>query len=178
MKKAIILAILLSIILSACSSVYEIHGLHNFNINDCNMGLTKNLLPNESFLVDYPYSNGDYHFYENKLQPKTLMILQYDSDIYDGAKEHCLRSFVLIGGNCHEFGEYCFVENNTYWESNGKDSRYPEWFNMFGYNDETQTLFFLGYYVDRISDEDRILATTDFQGFLTKHFGEYYDFSQ
>lgn len=169
--------IIFAIALCSCSSTIELDGLDNFSIYDCKVELTVYLLPSETFLSDYTYSQGDYYFYEYKMHPKAFIYLQYDLEEYTQAKAYCFSRFALVEDNRHEFGGYCFIENNTYHDSKNESSWYPKWFNMFGYNDETQTLFFLGYYNGSISDEDKALATTDFSGFLIKHFGEYYDFS-
>ena len=177
MKRIICFALIVSVIIQLAACSVNIEGLNNFNIADCPFSLNSKLLPSETFLSDFAYTNGDYHYTDSDVRPKTFVFLQYGPEEYESAKEYCLNTFLLVEGNDCEFDGFYFIENHTYRSSKGEESWYPKWFNLFGYNDENHTLFFVGYYNESISQEEKLLATTDMGAFVVKHFGIYYDFT-
>lgn len=172
--KLIVAFSLIAAVLSGCS--VKIKGLPNFSTADCPASLNQYLLPSETFLSDFPYLDGDYYYFDPDYRPKVIVYAQYTEETYTSAKDYCMEKFVLIENNQHEWGEYCFIENNTCHNRRGEESWYPEWFNMFGYNDTEQTLFFVGFCDNSISEEDRTLLENDFAGFLQKYFGQCYNF--
>ncbi len=52
---------------------------------------------------------------------------------------------------------------------------YPSWFNMFAYNDQKETLVFMGFYC---TDKDYNIAgkVKNWGAFLDEFYGEFFDF--
>ena len=184
MKKlySAILAIFITIVLTACEPPFIREGLDEYSSAICSVGLTQYLYPSEDFISKYAYHTGDFYYYDNPLFSAwgleiAFSYLQYDSLAYDEAKKYCIDSFVLSESNTYMFGEYYFVENITFENFNNTYyADFPEWFNMFGYDDSTKTLFFLGYHNSDPHDDVPQLAATDFPLFLNHVYSQYYDF--
>lgn len=187
MKRLILIIIVLcSIFLCACSEL-EIAGLDNFREETCSVGLTDNLFPNDEFIELFAFEGGDYFFVEDAdiLWGKVTVFsyLYYSPETYSDAKNSCLNSWYFCEDHQYEYGNYYFLEHPSL---RGKDPGeippvqcdYPKSFNMFGYNDETYTLIFLGYYNGNPEDPIKSIAETDFKTFLLENYSRFFDFCE
>jgi hypothetical protein len=94
-----------------------------------------------------------------------------------------MDNFFLSEEHSFTCNEYRFTEHICYQskETSGEwvlASQFPRHFNLFGFNDETHTLFFLGYYNGDPAAEERTLALDDFNSFLDEVYSEYYSFNK
>lgn len=152
----------------------------------------------KDFLTRYPYQDGDFrryckkkfffslwggipHFGVGPTAERSFVWLTYDdAETYRDAKQSRFgqRQRQEVSDSSLDgtvaFG-YTFYINNDFF-ANPLGSQYPYHFTAFGYNDDTQTLVFLGFlgsgkkqtaYVD--------LAKTDFSAFLSHYYGDWYD---
>ncbi len=124
MKKHIILFVILlvvfSIILTGClgTNAYE-EGLENFYKEISSISLNDDLLPSDTFLEDYPYQNGEYYWHLDEKDllagPEvSLIVLTYDQETYQAAKEYCKTNMILSPENSKTYSGYEFIENITY----------------------------------------------------------------
>ena len=176
MKKILIFCLAIIVLAMSCSCApIEIHGINNFNINDSSTGLNVKLLPNDNFLSDYKYIEGNYYFFDKEDWvwgfEKTIVYLSYSSEEYVAAKEYCLNNLDLSKTNEYKYAGYIFIENISMFTDT-----YPKQFNMFGFNDVECTLMFLGYFNGNPNDKTIQLAHTDWGTFLEMNFSEYYTF--
>ena len=79
----------------------------------------------------------------------------------------------------YRIGTYTFIEHLCHKDkdADGKfvvKCQYPEHFNMFSYDDSTNTLLFLGYYNSDPESVSTPLALNDFESFYQTHFSQYY----
>ena len=165
------------LLLSACAPVQK-DGIANYDKNTCSLGLTTNLFPSDEFLNCFEVKKSDYHYWNSDDwtwgYAKVFAYLNYDSATYAQAKEYCLGAFNLSVGDTHIYDEYTFVETTGYTPKNASanwalKSEFPQRFNMFGYHDESNTLFFLGYYNGNPQSEECSLAKRDFGGQYEKN---------
>ena len=176
--------VLIVVLLSACTP-YQKDGIENFSKYTCSVELTANLFPSDDFLQKYSYIQSDYHYIDTEDwvwgYAKAYARLVYEPEAYETAKQYCLDSFVLSEEHTYKNNQYSFSEHLCYKSKNEAgewvlESDFPRHFNMFGYDDETCTLFFIGYYNGDPNSAERKLAQTDFYSFLSKVYGEYYSF--
>ena len=184
-----ILALLILGMVSCSNRPYTISGLDEYHPADSSMGITKHFFPTEdsSFLTLFEYADGDYHYYySGDVHEKAIATLKYDEGVYKVAKQYCIDNMYLSTTNIKEHNGYIFVENLAYAEAydhlkNNKNTEFPKFFTMFGYNDSLNTLVFIGFCAkDAYSDKDDpkdAYAETDFGKFLDIFFSEYYDFN-
>lgn len=183
-KRMVIAALVVFGILLASASAYlltdkSVLGIENFSPADCSLSLTAHLFPDDGFLQEYTYLEGDYSYcYDGGiLQSRATAIawVRYAPDVYQKAKEACVQQFSLCKNHCFTVEGYSFAENLCHIQENelGKweaTCQYPSHFNMFAFNDDDCSLLFLGYYCDDESDEITLLAKSDFEAFLIKAF--------
>lgn len=178
----LLICFLCLLLLSACAPIEE-EGIANYDKNTCSYGLTRFLFPSDEFLDLFEIKKSDYHYWDsNDLvwgYTKVFSYLSYDSETYTQAKEYCLETFHFSVGDTYNYNEYTFMETSDYIIATASDneditSDFPRWFNMFGYHDESNTLFFLGYYNGNPKSEERSLAEHDFGAFLESVYGVYY----
>ena len=176
--------ILIVSVLSACTP-FEIEGIENYNKSTCSVGLTANLFPSDCFLAEFDYVKSKYHYIDKEDwawgYAKVFACLTYDPEVYADAKKYCLDTFLLSEEHSYIYNGYCFAEHICYKSksSSGEwvlESDYPKRFNMFGYHDESCTLFFVGYYNGDPNDAEKKLALSDFPIFIQEVYKEYYDF--
>lgn len=148
-------------------------------------------LPNISFLQDYSYIEGLYYwrqddslrgFFTDELRPSiALLCLKYDENVYIEAKDFMLQEIEPYEDKFFEYGNYVFYENSNFAEERGSKG-FPLWFTMACYNDEKQTLCFLGFYVPGGTTlfDEKYLTDMDnnWEDFIDEFFGEHYDFSE
>ena len=186
----ITLLLAVTICFASCAPITK-EGLGEFSAATSSMGLTAYLLPNDSFLTQFDYIDGNYHYFDNDIHTaealeKCMLWLKYDESQYNMAKEHCITQMALSEKNIKTCGDYVFIENlaltqNSETADSDMDSHFPYFFVMFGYNDTLNELFFIGYrcgkYVYNDIDAPMAeLANTDFGVFLKNVYSEYYDF--
>ena len=167
-----ILCVMLILVLTGCKAL-EINGISNFRENDCHYGLTLNLLPNNcSFLTDYPYEEGDYHYWQNSLlegpvQAKAFVQLMYSEGIYQQAKLACAEKFAFSEEQ-YPYKDLTFYIYNLTEENLSLNDDFPG-VRLFGYNDEQRTLVFIAYLDDNPKHEQ--LSTSNFSDILDDQFG-------
>ena len=168
-----IFLVLCTIILCGCNS-FEIQGLDRFNENDCCFGLNYGLLPEgQDFLSDFLYEDGDYRYKRNnygKAQAKTFVMLQYPEYVYQEVKAVCQNYFVFSDQQYH-YENFVLFGVNVAGGDTTLRTTFPG-FRMFGYNDDTCSVIFVGYLNE--SSEYNQIAPSDFASFFETQFGEYW----
>jgi hypothetical protein len=162
-------------------------GLENFSATTVGSGTRSNIIP-ENFIENYDYEDGNYYFSEQgyidqkKHIEKTLIYIQYDSETYLEAKAHSLENLILAEESIGEYNGYQFFINKTSVKSgltylDGK--HFPKKFLSFAYNDEANTLVFIGFYVvyPEVEADVAELVADNWGAFLEKYYGEWYSFS-
>ena len=137
-----------------------------------------------SFLIDYPYIGGDFHYLTNVNRSNieiSFLYLVYDQDVYPQAKEALLTNSYYSRENRFSYAGFEFYENLLCSSVHYYDGDvFPDRFSMLAYNDEARTIIVL-YYNDYDnygkSSGDNEYIRNDFGGFIEKHYGQYYDFS-
>ena len=181
------LILLSSLFMTSCNSTVNIEGIENFGEADSSVSLTKYLIPNEEFLDEYEYVYGDYYYLEEKPFVEenleiAIMILEYEQDVYEKAKQYCISKLYLSDENVREYAGFTFAENldlpkaYNYLE-NGKNKEFPCFFNMFGYNDEKCTIVSIGFHCGDDWAEEAQNADADFSKFIETFYSEYYNFA-
>lgn len=181
--------IAMCLLLSACKYEVYIEGVENFSVSDSNISLNLCILPSDDFIDKFEYTKGEYYYNDVNEHwlyvancEQSIVILNYEEDIYEQAKTYCLENMVLSEINQFDYKGYTFTENIGLAEAwgdieDGLNTKYPYRFNMFAYDDEQQCLVFMGFYSspDR-KDENVTLAETDWEAFIDIYFSQYYDF--
>lgn len=176
MKKILcnVLLFLLVGFLCGCNS-FEIQGINNFTEYDCCFGLNDRLLPeNRTFLSNYTYDEGSYHYWRNnygQAKAKTFVRLQYSEIIYHQAKSAC-QDYYNFSTTQYNYEDFVFYAINIADGDVRIDFKYPG-LRMLGYNDNTCTLIFIGYLNDNAMDNDNQITTSNFLDFFNDQFGEY-----
>ncbi len=181
---AVLMLILLPFSVVSCAEPIVKNGIDSYTKATCSLGLTSNLFPSEDFPTSFEFEEADYAYYDSGDllwgYAKAFAYFRYSEEEYQKAKEHSLNT-IPLDSKTYEYGGYCFSEYLCYtvkdedgnWIS---QSRFPEIFNMVGYNDEECILIFIGYYNGNPDHPDRAIATTDFGEFLITTYSEYFDF--
>lgn len=160
------------IILCGCNS-FEIQGLERFNENDCCFGLNCGLLPDgQGFLSDFSYENGNYHYQRNnygQAQAKTFVRLQYSESIYQQAKSICQDYFTFTESQ-YIYESFVFFGVNIAGGDLDLRTTFPG-VRMFGYNDDSYSLIFIGYLND--DDINNQITPSNFASFFEDHFERY-----
>ena len=206
MKKFLIVLTILCVVL--CSSCYQdlyADSLDEYTtmIRNSKVGNSATsidnpyyFLPSCTFLVDYPYEEGGYVWREddivrglfttNVFPEIALLALQYDEQTYLSAKQTMLDEIPAYTDQVYMHGGFIFYENaNCTNFINFKEKRnFPQWFTMAGYNDEKNTLMFIGMYSGTLAGpsclEERFLndIENNFSDFIDTYYGQYYDFNE
>ena len=193
MKKILAVVILLTVLalfLTSCYTTIERNSLseyieciteNKYDTGFSSLGLDdpKYLLPNDTFIEDYTYVDGGYYLLEDDpfrsyTQPsRCILWLKYDTNIYEDA-EAVVDGIISRAEKTYSFDTYVFSlhqdlrENQTFT---------PDWFTMVGYNEQSCTLFFLGFHKEDMSiSEVSELMESDFELFLNTFWGDYYNF--
>jgi len=188
MKRILTLSLSILILFSfiGCTKL-EISNLENFRKETCSVSLSEYLFPHNDYLSLFEYGDGDYHYLDTGDiawgYVEAFAYLSYEPEIYEEAKKYCLDHFDLCDNHEYEYDEYRFHEHlchKTKDENGNLDvgCAFPRHFNMFGFHDDSCTLFFLGYYNGDPESTEKELAQTDFGAFLKAVYAEYYDFSK
>lgn len=83
------------------------------------------------------------------------------------------KNIPVYGKNIYKYDGYVFYENENFVEIN-EESYFPGWFTMACYNDENQTLIFIGFH-EGTQDVNTI---DDWKSFIDTYYGKYYDFNK
>ena len=167
MKKCVIclLCFAIALLCIGCGA-YDIafDGYENFSKSHSDFELNHYILPDLEFPDKFPYINIDYCLRENykaayDFTEKSLIVIHYDKETYEQAKEYCLQNMQLLDAEPMEYNDYVFMKNielaikqdryDTY-------ADYPTWFNMFAFNDEENCLVFMGFYAARLVIADHV----------------------
>lgn len=177
MKKILIVCLCLTLFLSSCSYTHKVDGIENFDVNLPEFGVNRGILPNESFISEYPYKNADYHYREDhrnttlNIVEKSLVAFEYEHNDYLKAKEYCVKTMSLTNAEALEYNGYTFLDNQSVL------SDFPQHFNMVAYNDSKCELVFLGIYTDKYpsggTDAEEVKA--NWGEFVEEYFGDIYD---
>ena len=166
MKKIIcvLLVIFVSLGLASCYTDLEENSLEEYidqiNRNKCGYG-SKSIndpelfLPSISFFQEYNYIDGGFYWREDdpmrgtfttNVRPEiALLYLKYEEDIYYEAKQEMLEKIKPYNDKFYLYNNYVFYENSNYIDFSST-RRFPKKFTMACYNDENQTLIFIGLY--------------------------------
>ncbi len=178
--------ILLPFSVVSCAEPIVKSSIDSYTQATCSFGLTSNLFPSEDYITAFEYEEADYAYYDSCDfvwgYAKAFAYFQYSEEEYQKAKDFCLNT-IPLDSKTYEYGGYCFSEYLCYTikDETGEwipQSRFPEHFNMVGYNDEKCILVFIGYYNGDPESAEKSLAQTDFGAFLTTVFSEYFNFDR
>ncbi|MDY3864234.1 MAG: hypothetical protein SOZ51_09055 [Eubacteriales bacterium] len=182
MKRVVLLltAIVITLMLISCSTHVSTKGFENWHSAASSYSITSSLFLENDFLTEYAYQSGNYFYqFDEDFFPnctdKSFAWFSYDDEsIYQNAKQsrfdkRFTESESYDGTEAFGFSFY------LYWTAEGSVG-FPNWFTAFGFNDQTKTLVFLGFYSNRSQEDQYIrLIGTDFGGFLTHYYGDWYD---
>lgn len=80
----------------------------------------ENFLPSQTFLSDFEYLEGDFHFYSEKVfnwmffdkssssPRKAILSLKYSDEVYESAKAEVLSKIPSANDNIYKYGDYVF----------------------------------------------------------------------
>ena len=186
MKKTCFFVILLCLCLtSSCNSKSEYveRGLENFGPNDSECGLCSYLIP-ENLIQQYAYVDGNYYNEWGTYRiiggwEKVLVYIQYDINTYSEAKKYVMDNLFLSESHVAEYNDYYFFINETpsKTDPNLSPEKFPYDFLRFAYNDNNNTLVFIGFCVSMELYEEVDAVADDWPAFLEKYYGEWYSFS-
>ena len=140
----------------------------------------------KNFLTEYPYADGDFRverkepgniFVSGTSRQRSLIWLTYDDPaVYEAAKQSRFDA-ASTKTTLSPFEDPDVYGFTFYYV--GENATFPVNVSMFGYNDEKQTLVFVGTTRDRWEKEDPhvVAGLTDFAGFLDWFFGDWFDWS-
>ena len=180
MKRKFLILLLCCMLLSSCAKSFRNFqsGLENFHPANSEVGVCDCLIPSE-MISSFQYLNGNYYkeetasgFYRNICE-RALVYFEYDDTTYNDAKSYATENLILNENVFTEYNGYVFFINETYQHDTG----YPRKFKVYGYNDEKNTLVFLGFYVSVELYEEVDELSADWPAFLEKYYGEWYSFS-
>lgn len=177
MKRLVLFLLILALPVSfAGCGAMDITGIENYDPSMSTVGLTQDLFPREDFPETYQYTDSFFRYYDSLDlvwgYETAAACFVYDPAVYQEAKDHCFETFELCQNHLFRCEGYSFTEQLCYTQTytSAVTCFFPEQFNMFGYNDETCTLVFLGYYNGNPKASDRALVETDFPQFLKTAF--------
>lgn len=194
MKKALVLisVILVVFSFSSCSrttykdSLEEYIQLLNMQGNvdkngnsDTEIDGADYFLPSRTFISDFEYVEGGYHYYEElSLDPNyapevCILYLRYEPTVYSEAKDFTLENIPAYDDEVYTYNDYVFYLNANFFNLK-KQSYSPRWFTMSCYNDSNNTLIFLGF----CKPSGNFIDVSNWTEFVDTYYGEYYDFSK
>jgi hypothetical protein len=184
---AFALGALFTVSLVSCSDAITVTGLENYPCGDDDFEINTFLIP-ENMLNEYPYLEGDFYYYlEDTWHLKdeatvSILYLRYSEEVYPEAKEYMLNNTDYTEEVHYTYNGYEFYENLFFpkffnrLDENGKNIWPYNWFNMVSYNDQNNTLVFLGFYYGHfVDDVGELVQEQGWGAFLKKYF-PYYDF--
>ena len=183
MRKTIVILLLFATLLSctSCGAATRMDSLDEYietaskgeGFADNDIDNPYFFLPSLSFITDYNYVEGKYHYYESSEDLSTsFLLLKYDENTYDEAKAFALKKLPMHGDKVYEYNGYVFYENEIF-VRHCIGSRFPYFFMTVCYNDDEHTLVFLGFYDKNANDS----TVANWGAFIEKYYGSYHDFS-
>lgn len=188
MRKLLSLIILLNVTLFtllSCDKPFERIGIENYHKANSNSSLSLELLPSDDFLEIFDYIDGDYYYICRETpislgDEQEIMYLIYEEENYKLAKEYALQNLLLSKDNRYFYNGYEFIEN-TCRKREGMNTdivndEYPNLFNMLAFNDEKNTMIFMGFNMPKklVTPEiEQLLTFEDMDAFLREYFSFY-----
>ena len=135
------------------------------------------------FFAAYPYSEGNYHGdkYDARKtgRNRNFVWLTYDDPaVYEAAKQ---SRFDPENYSSTRLKLYPFEDPDVYgftFYYVGANETFPARAALFGYNDETRTLVFVGFHAYGKKELPHIVAgLSDLSGYLDHYFGEWFDWN-
>lgn len=174
MKKLILLVVLCSLLV-ACAPI-EKYGLSEYSPSTSSVEITRQLFPEESFLTTFAYESGDYLYYsaEDFLwgYETVMAYITYEDSMYEQAKAFCLERYKFCDNHQYECCNRVFSHIVKHEERS--NCSYPEIFNMFAFDDQKHSLYFIGYWNGNPNDSERIKASENFSQFVQEVFPDLY----
>ena len=193
MKKLLSLMVLIILCcLISCDMGFSspnLRGIDKYNEANSSVSLCQELLPSDDYLELFDYIDGDYHYIDNSgygfsvRDEQVLMYLTYNEDVYKTAKEFTFQNIYFLENYKYSYNGYEFLVNICR-KMEGRDSDIvkseidPYWFNMVAFNDEKNTIVFMGFYMPeelRTPEVKQLLTFEDMGAFLKEYF-LFYDF--
>ena len=182
MKKVIFIVLLVLVFCISfnsccCPNTYQISGLKNFHPHNSEFGTSDKIIP-ENFIDKYNYIHGDYHYIEEGMSifehtvDRSIIYLSYNDAVYLDAKQYAMDNLDLSENVVEEYNGYIFYDNYA------DDFSYPHNFKRFAYNDDNNTLIFIGCYISLDLNEEVNEIADNWGTFLDKYYGEYYSFHE
>lgn len=180
--------LLIATLLCSCNADVSIDGINSFQTNQSHYELNVCLLPSDDFLSRFKCIDIDYSYREQYNSPlslfateRSMIIGTYEMSVYEQAKAYCLEKMELSSSNVISYNGYTFLENIELAVDQGRygDDRvnvFPQWFNMFAYNDDLKCLVFMGFYSPDLTSRDAIKVVDNWGEFLKEHYSDVYDF--
>ena len=103
---------------------------------------------------------------------------KYSKEIYPEAKTFMIKHIEAYDDTRYLYGNYCFYENLNYIIQKNR-RHFPTAFTMAGFNDNLNTLVFLGFQ-DGYQHRDEKYKTNikeHWASFIDEYYGKYHDFS-
>ncbi len=165
---------------------------HDLGYSNAELDIPELFLPSKTFITDYEYLDGSFHYYDPGLFTEKAEIvflsLKYSNDNYILAKKYAITNLDLTSKNNFVYNDYYFYENmahpkhygngkNGNIDESGNNKFFPRWFTMFSYKDKINTLIFIGCH-SAFSKEEQNKILNDWGYFLTTYYGKYYDFTK
>ena len=194
MKKLLSLLVLIIILccLISCNiefSSNKLSGIDSYNVANSSVSICYELLPSDDFLELFSYIDGDYYYVNNAVNffstgdEQAIMYLIYEEDIYESAKEFTFQNMYFLENHKYSYNGDEFMVNVCR-KMDGRDPNIvngeldPYWFNMIAFNDEKNTIVFLGFYMPKnlaTPEIEQLLTFEDMGAFLKEYFS-FYDF--
>ena len=169
------------------SEKFNVDGIENFEVKEGDFELNHYILPSMDFLDKFSFLDVDYHYrYDHKTifsivcTERSLITIHYEQEEYQQAKEYCLQNMQLLESNRVKYNGYVFIDNvklETLRNNNIPTSQFPDYFNMFIYNDDLNCLMFMGFGGEDNYGFDAQEVKDNWGEFLEKHFSDVYDWN-
>ena len=169
------------------SEKFNVDGIENFDKFEGSIEINQYILPSDTFLEEFNYLDIDYHYRERYKTifsivgtDRSLITIYYEQEEYQQAKEYCLQNMQLLESNRVEYNGYVFIDNvklETLRNNNIPTSQFPDYFNMFIYNDDLNCLMFMGFGGEDNYGFDAQEVKDNWGEFLEKHFSDVYDWN-
>ena len=190
----LIFSVLLIFSLTSCSwDQVNLHGIDKYSREDSMVSTTTYLLPFEKrtdqpeiFFNKYQYIAGDYYYldsgiFSKRFLDRALVYLTYDKETYEEVKSFSLNMYPLSVKNRFTYNGYEFIETlalpKVYGNlnENNENRMFPQHLNLVSYNDEKNTMVYIGFYFGngKTERDKEILSFSDVGAFLKEYFPMY-----
>jgi len=193
MKKffVILLVVITLLFLCSCNSFNDVvyyEGIESFRSTQGGLEVNVHILPSDDFFERFKSVDAKYYYkadYKSMLSivgmERSVVVLQYDRDVYETAKVFCQQEMMLSDTNVFDYYDYTFIENIKLAVGqdrfdDGENLEFPYWSNMFAYNDNDCTLAFLGCYFPTEYRNDLSITQDNWGEYLEDTFSDLYEF--